>query len=207
MTDAMLHAQLEACYFDAVSQADWPGRLAGVIAGEVRRYRDARKMSARELAERCTELGMDIPQAVIANLENKRRPLVSVAELLVLARALEVPPLRLLFPLGYAADMEILPDVMEDTWVAAKHFIGENGALGVVDLFRDHEHYLGRFLASYREVVKLQDADLMQAGERYEQMRREDLPPLRRTRQMIRAQGLTPPPLPERIPEYLGIDQ
>jgi 8-oxo-dGTP pyrophosphatase MutT (NUDIX family) len=42
------------------------------------------------------------------------------------------------------------------TGLAAKRFIGENGqnAPGVVDLFRDHEHYANAFLESYRAAQK-----------------------------------------------------
>lgn len=166
-------------------------------------------MSTQQLAEACAKLGLDISRSTLADLENGRRVTMNVAELLVLARALDVPPLLLLFPLGYAGEIEVLPDVTEETWIAAKHFIGENGsdAPGVVDLFRDHEHYLSRFLASYREVIKLQKAkDLVQANDLYEQMRGEVLRPLRRIRQTIRAQGLTPPPLPSGIPAFLGLD-
>jgi hypothetical protein len=98
--------------------------------------------------------------------------------------------------------------VTDDAWIAAKHFIGENGpnAPGVVDLFRTHEHYFRRFMESYRAVVKLQGDDLPKANERYEAMRREDVPPLRHVRQMIRQLGLAPPPMPDAIPAYFGFD-
>jgi transcriptional regulator with XRE-family HTH domain len=178
------------------------------MADEIRRHREARGLSAQQLADRCAELGLEISRSTLADLENDRRVTLSVAELLVFGRALQVPALLLLFPLGQAEEVESLPGVQEDTWTAAKRFIGENGpdAPGVADLFRDHEHYLRRFLESYRDVVKMQRAGLQEANQRYEDMRRDDLPPLRRIRQIMRAQGLTPPPLPGGIPGYFGLD-
>lgn len=108
-----------------MSQTDWPAYIASVIAREVRRHRDSRKMSARQLAERCAALGMEIPQPVIANLENGRRPTVSVAELLVLAAALDVPPALLVAPLGHQETTEILPGREMPTWDAVLWQAGE----------------------------------------------------------------------------------
>lgn len=99
--------------------------MAQVIAREVRRHRDARKISARQLAERCAEIGMDIPQPVLANLENGRRSFVSVAELLVLAAALDVPPILLVAPLGRQETTEILPGRELGTWDAVLWQSGE----------------------------------------------------------------------------------
>ena len=68
---------------------------------------------------------MEIPRATIADLENGRRAHVSVAELLVLAAALEVPPLALMLPVGTAETAEILPGLERGTWEAAKWVTGE----------------------------------------------------------------------------------
>jgi transcriptional regulator with XRE-family HTH domain len=108
-----------------MSQNDWPGRLTQVIADQVRRYRLARKMSAQGLSDRCATLGMEIPRPVLANLENGRRPIVSVAELLILAAALDVPPVVLVAPLGHAPNVGILPGRQIDTWDAALWISGE----------------------------------------------------------------------------------
>ncbi|MGP3923891.1 helix-turn-helix domain-containing protein [Streptomyces sp. 8N616] len=99
-----------------MEQTDWPTRLAHRIAGEVRRYRTMRGISAQQLSDLCSAVGMDIPRAVISNLENGRRTSVTVAEVLVLAAALDVPPLLLVFPVGYEEVCEVLPDRRRDTW-------------------------------------------------------------------------------------------
>ncbi|MFF9324007.1 hypothetical protein ACF1AY_04740 [Streptomyces sp. NPDC014776] len=52
---------------------------------------------------------MPIKRSVLANLESGRRTTVSVSEVLVLAAALEIPPVLLLFPVGYSETHEALP--------------------------------------------------------------------------------------------------
>jgi transcriptional regulator with XRE-family HTH domain len=105
--------------------ADWPKGFTAVIAGQVQRIRSERGMSAQQLAEVTTGLGHPVPRSVIANLESGRRDVVSVAELLVLARALGVPPVVLIFPLGKERAIEVLPGTVADTWAAAKWLTGE----------------------------------------------------------------------------------
>lgn len=81
-------------------------------------------MSVLALVARCSELGMPLDRSVIAKLERGLRQSLTLAELLVLARALNVPPLRLVFPVGTAARAEVLPGVEVDTWQAAQWFTG-----------------------------------------------------------------------------------
>lgn len=91
------------------NESAWSDRQARTIAAEVRRHRQLRGMSAQQVADRCEELGMLVPRSVIANLESGRRTTVTVAELLVLAEALHVPPAQLVFPVGYQEKVEALP--------------------------------------------------------------------------------------------------
>ncbi|SHM56992.1 helix-turn-helix domain-containing protein [Streptomyces yunnanensis] len=111
-----------------MEQRDWPERLAATIAGEIRRYRLNLKMSAQQLSDRCAELGMEIPRAVISNLENGRRTSVTVAEVLVLAAALGVPPAALIFPVGYAEKTEALPGAEVPPFEAVRWLGGEEFA-------------------------------------------------------------------------------
>lgn len=108
------------------TQKPWPARLTQSIAAEVRRHRAAQGMSAEQLSARCAELGADIPRNTIADLENGRRASLSVAELLMLAAALEVPPVLLLFPVGREETTEILPDYPAPTFRALQWFAGES---------------------------------------------------------------------------------
>lgn len=111
-----------------MTHSGWPGRLARGIAAQVRRNRDAQGLSAQRLADRCSGLGLDIGRSTIADLENGRRESVSVAELLVLAAALSVPPVELAIPLGRQDSTEILPGVEVPTWDAGRWFRGDIAA-------------------------------------------------------------------------------
>jgi transcriptional regulator with XRE-family HTH domain len=106
-------------------QPSWPVRQAQEIGQRIEHFRTKAGMSARQLASRCAELGMpSISRTVITKLENGRREAVSTAELQVLAAALEMPPVLLLFPLGHQATSEVLPGRAADPWSAIQWFTG-----------------------------------------------------------------------------------
>lgn len=94
------------------------------IAGEIRRYRKARGMSVQQLADECERLGWPIKRTVLSNLESGYRETITVPELVVLARALAVPAIQLLYPLGIAPTVELLPGVELPTEDAARWFTG-----------------------------------------------------------------------------------
>jgi transcriptional regulator with XRE-family HTH domain len=136
---------------------DYATRLALSIAAEVRRHRLAKGLSAQQLAERCDRIGMPIKRSVIANLESGRRTTVTVAEVLVLAQALEVPPAVLLFPVGYATEVEVLPEAVIEPleaigWVAGTVAISEGEVESATEsplsLARRHQDYVALLLRS-----------------------------------------------------------
>lgn len=96
-----------------------------MVAQEVQRVRGERGMSAQKLADATAELGLPIARSVIANLESGRRETVTLPELVVLARALGVPPLLLVFPVGRHETVDTLPGGPADTLQALDWFIGQ----------------------------------------------------------------------------------
>jgi transcriptional regulator with XRE-family HTH domain len=64
--------------------------LSDDVAREMRALRKRRKMSAEQLAQRMSDLGMPWSRTVVAKLETGRRGMVTVDELFALADALEV---------------------------------------------------------------------------------------------------------------------
>ncbi|WP_406457048.1 helix-turn-helix transcriptional regulator [Streptomyces sp. NBC_01622] len=108
-----------------MEQPDWMTHVGTTIAREVRRYRLARGMSAQQLSDACEKLGAPIPRTVISNIENGRRTNISVAETIVLARALRVPPIALIYPAGYEEELEYVPGKRVDPMRAVKWFSGE----------------------------------------------------------------------------------
>lgn len=81
-------------------------------------------MTAQALAGRTAELGHPLDRSVIAKLEKGLRQTLTVADLLVLARALDVPPVTLLFPLNQA-EVELLPGEDRAMWSSLLWFAGE----------------------------------------------------------------------------------
>lgn len=81
-------------------------------------------MSVQKLADVTDELGMPIPRSVLANLESGRRETVTVAEVLVLAAALDVAPIDLICPVGFDKQTEMLPGRAMDPLTARRWITG-----------------------------------------------------------------------------------
>lgn len=100
----------------------WVENLHGRVADAVR---DARKgHSAQWLADETERLGYPISRSAIANYENGRKKALDIAELMVIAAALDVPPVMLLFPEQPDGPVEVLPGEIVPSIVAAEWFSG-----------------------------------------------------------------------------------
>lgn len=162
----------KARYCSPVEQQEaWSGRFAEAIGKRVAHFREqatdekGRRMSAQALADRCAKLGHRLDRSVIAKLERGLRQTVTVADVIVLARALNVPPLLLVLPVGQEEMTEVLPGHDAPTWPAATWFTGEapfpgsdpsvyvigeddqpdpgfDAGAAPLRLFRDHARYL-----------------------------------------------------------------
>jgi hypothetical protein len=84
-----------------------------------------KRMTVQALSDRCAELGLPLDRTVITKLEKGRRQSITVPELLVLGRALKVPPLMLIFPVGQADVIEVIPGHEMTPFQAAQWFSGE----------------------------------------------------------------------------------
>ena len=105
-----------------MTHSDWAEDTTDRIATAVKALRGTR--SAQWLADRTAELGHPISRTAISNLEVGRKRSVDVPELVVLARALGVPPLLLLYPKLSAGEVEVLPGHRTSSWSAAQWFAG-----------------------------------------------------------------------------------
>jgi transcriptional regulator with XRE-family HTH domain len=97
---------------------EWPAQWSKQIGTRLQRYRKAAKLSASALSERCSEAGYPIPRSTIANLESGRKEAVPVHEVVVLAKALAIPPLALLYGIDEAGEVDVLPDLKASGWDA-----------------------------------------------------------------------------------------
>jgi hypothetical protein len=107
----------------AAEASDWAHQQVQAIGRAVKSLRG--KHSAQWLSDRTNELGHLIPRSTIADIENGRRKYVSTAELSVLAWALEVPPVRLLYPNMPDGQAEVIPGQSAKAIEAAMWFSGE----------------------------------------------------------------------------------
>jgi transcriptional regulator with XRE-family HTH domain len=82
-------------------------------------------MTVQALASKCADLGLPLGRPAISKLENGLRQTITVDEVLVLARALGVAPLLLLFPIGAEESIEVLPGEVMRPFRAALWFTGE----------------------------------------------------------------------------------
>lgn len=129
-----------------VVMTQWNQELVAGIAGEIRRCRNAKKLSAAKLSDRTAAVGMKITRAVIADLENGRKKTLDISELIVLARALEVPPLQLIYPDLPDGEVEMWPGVENRSIVAAQWFSGE------IRLMEDDEGHFFYIPKSHQDV-------------------------------------------------------
>jgi transcriptional regulator with XRE-family HTH domain len=103
----------------------WSARFTRQVAREIQRARKARGWSAQKLSDACAEFGAEFLRSTRADLENGRRAHISVAELVAVARALNVAPLQLITRVGAEEETEILPGEVRDAFRAAQWFAGE----------------------------------------------------------------------------------
>lgn len=80
--------------------------------------------SAQVIADETARLGFPLTRDTLANIENGRKKSVDVPELIVLAKALGVPPLSLIYPDLVDTPVQALPGVDMTAGDAALSFCG-----------------------------------------------------------------------------------
>lgn len=106
---------------------EWSEELVRRIGAAMRTTRGNR--SAKWLSDRTDELGYRVSPTVIAKLDSGHRGnVLSVAELLILAAALDTAPAVLLYPGPYDQETELLPEVISTEFLAAQWFSGNHDA-------------------------------------------------------------------------------
>ena len=112
--------------------------LSDVAAAQVARLRKTAGLTREQLAARCADLGWPaLTVGVVGSIETgrpdetgRRRREVTVDELAILAAALNVPPLQLIYPLGAQRVVEMLPGRITDVWVAYRWAYGDLTRVG-----------------------------------------------------------------------------
>lgn len=104
----------------------WPTIFTARAVQAMREARQAVGLTMADVAQGCADRGHpEIKEQTIKNLETGRRASMTIADFVVLADVLGVPPVSLLFPLGTDATVEVLPGREVSTWDALAWFTGE----------------------------------------------------------------------------------
>lgn len=198
----------------------WPAAFTARIAQEMREARKAAGLTMGEVAQGCADRGlMEITEQSVKNLESGRKASMTIADFVVLADVLRVPPVTLLFPLGTSATVEVLPGREISTWDALAWFTGETPidqpapegtARDVLDVFRNHGDLVAAAMASTSlakerrraastTLDRARRATLLERAEGYEEHAFEDCQELRAFRGRMRERGLVPPALPDEL--------
>ncbi|MFE8013644.1 helix-turn-helix domain-containing protein [Streptomyces antibioticus] len=205
------------------------GPAAAQVARNIQRVRKARQLKQSDVSERLAAAGRPTLPTVVSKIERGERR-IDVDDLVAFGRALDVPPVLLLFPLGEESDVEVLAGQSVPTWDAFRWFVGEApfpGDLGTphgeidettglaewyeptwkegaapVALWREHAERVSDWFAVPSHVRRL---GLDEAAERQQRAREwaraEEA--LKQTRDAMRRQGLTPPRLPDDLAEQV----
>jgi len=191
---------------------DWAERLTRSVVQEIRRRRDAKGWTVARLAERCSELGYPIKRTTFSNLEGGLRKSIGLAELVVIAAALELPPALLAVPLGQAETVEVLPGSECGQWTAFKWFTGQGVGPGREHLapFVEHAEWATEVLAATANVARCKswvgeaetDAErqrLTEQMELSEKLMHSAERALLEARARIAGAGMVPPRLPAEL--------
>ncbi|MBF4568512.1 helix-turn-helix transcriptional regulator [Plantibacter sp. VKM Ac-2880] len=200
---------------EKIGDDTWTERIAAQVGQRVKAARESRvpRMSAQSLADSTVRLGHEVKRSVISNLESGRRGTVTLADVLVLAYALDVPPMLLMTPLGTDDACEVLPGRMESTWDAVEWISGHDPLPGdreersaewsLVTVFEQHRDQLDLWRLRHKQVER--NPDQAEAALALENARNM----LAMTRDSMRRQGITPPSFDDSLllPEEDEMDQ
>lgn len=103
---------------------EWEKAVHERIAAAIKNAREGR-LTAQQLADETKRLGYPISRSQISNYEVGRKQGLDVTELLVIAAALGVPPLPLLFPGEPNDEVEMLPNQPAPIFFAKAWFSGD----------------------------------------------------------------------------------
>lgn len=180
----------------------------------MQRYRRRCELSAEQLARRTQDLGYPLSRNSITALETGRKEFISVQDLVVIAVALNVTPILLLFPVDESLDeVELLPELPIGRLASIDWFAGDNMTadrpgglpdaesdgiwtrnLFVLSMLRGHEESVRAWLRAVAMANNSQDDEAMQNLSAEQRGRAESR--IRSIRQHLKMDRLPMPPLP-----------
>jgi transcriptional regulator with XRE-family HTH domain len=134
--------------------------LSDVVGERITTWRKRRGLNREALAERCAALGLHLTAESFTNIESGRRKdgvrrrTITIDELMVIARALNVPPILLIVPYPDKDNVELVPGEILATpeavhWISGESSIGQTTGDAWVDWVDTASPVL--FLRAYRK--------------------------------------------------------
>lgn len=191
--------------------SNWAAGVAKLAGRRIQRERKARGLTGEAFADEMTARGAAMTRSVLANLENGRRPHLSVAELYVAARILGIPPVALLVPVGdeaplvEVADGEVVGADEALAWICGD---AGGGSLAAISSLRIHRGLVVAWSSAWDEMSKFAALDSSGEGVTFADPKavdetRDDLQraakSLSRVRAAMRGRGESLPPLPPEL--------
>ncbi|MBE4695463.1 hypothetical protein HGI16_12215 [Brevibacterium casei] len=189
----------------------WAGRTTIRVYENIEAERKRQGISAATLSNRCKELGHPIARAVIAKMDSKDRANISIPELMVIAEALGLAPLDLIYP-PYVAGVEVerLPNVSVIEEVARDRFVrysragskfpaaDTSGARTLLD------NWQRNVSESEKLIQQITDPDGDAEYRSYLEKRLTMfLYHVKKLQATLNSHGVTPPPLPDGMAEVI----
>lgn len=111
----------------------WGERLTLSIGKRLQGARIASGLSVQNLADETARLGHQVPRQAIVNLESGRKSKVAIDDLFILAHALHLNPLTLVFdPKHQGTNVEVLPGLEVPQWEATLWASGHSGRISSI---------------------------------------------------------------------------
>jgi transcriptional regulator with XRE-family HTH domain len=192
------------------------GPLTRQVAENAHKIRTQRRLTLADVADRMTALGRPLTLNGVSKIERGNRG-VDLDDVVALARALDVPPVVLILPLGAEPTVEVFPGASASTWDAARWFTGEQQfpsdvpgqqwadrrrwEQSPVALFRTHDRLVQAFLRVDSTAGSRSGADKVWLS-----MRDDALDQLMYHRERMRQLGVEPGDVPAGVPLFTGQD-
>ncbi|MDJ0337621.1 helix-turn-helix transcriptional regulator [Cryobacterium sp. PH31-O1] len=210
---------------------DWEVRFTKGIVRTIAHYRDLRGLTTEQLAAKCSE-ALGEPGKIKGNTLNGlfagKRKSIGMAEMLVFARALDVPPIFLMLPMATGDDVEIGPGESIHAYAAYCYVTAvprqpleykletrtyrelgpwDNSTV-ILDTLARHETAINQLRMATEEwlgsrlVIEETKGKVRYApkwDEEHEALCRDRLQTIADARFKLRAKGVTPPPIPPAI--------
>ncbi|MDO1482052.1 helix-turn-helix domain-containing protein [Rhodococcus ruber] len=174
----------------------WAAAWAKAVGEQIQRVRKGRGITVQRLSQLCSELRYPIPRSTLTNLETGRKESVVVQEVVVLAQALGVPAVELLFPGLPDGPFEYLPGQTATAWEALEQFTGETAGRIPGPLDKESHLDLMRSVAYHtndlRELErKIQESEPGPGRETYVQLLKSTERQIQTARWALKAFGYT----------------